>query len=57
MPRVILRLQKDGTVSNAVITQIENFIDDKEAFLDYIMFKKIDTEETDTILREKHNEG
>ena len=54
MPRIILRLQKDGNVSASVITQIENFIDDKEGFFDYIMFKQIDQEETDTILREKH---
>ena len=53
MPRIILRLQKDGVVTPAQVTAIETFIDQKEAFFDYILFKQIDQEEKDTILREK----
>lgn len=53
MPRIILRLQKDGNVSDAVIAQIETFIDEREDFFDHILFKRIDQEEVDTILREK----
>ena len=53
MPRIILRLQADKTVSNAVIEQIESFIDDKEDFFDHILFLKVDTEETTTMLRQK----
>ena len=53
MPRCILRLQRDGNLTSAQITAIENFLDDKEEFFDYILFKQIDQEEQDTVLREK----
>lgn len=53
MPRIILRLQKDGNVTEGVISQIEGFIDDKEEFFDTILFERVDQEEEITILREK----
>ncbi len=53
MPRCILRLQTDRVMTAAQITAVENFIDDREAFFDYVLFKKIDQEEEDTVLREK----
>lgn len=53
MPRCILRLQTDRNMTAAVQQQVLDFIDDKDAFFDYILFTRVDQEESDTILKEK----
>lgn len=53
MARCILRLQTDRNMTAAVQQQVLDFIDDKEGFFDYVLFKRIDQEEQDTVLKKK----
>lgn len=53
MKEYILRLQTDRELTAAEVTRVDKLIDTDRDLFDYVMFRRIDQKETDTILREK----